>query len=420
MEARLGADLGAVRVHTDARAAASARAVDAIAYTVGTSIVFDRGRYRPHDPEGRRLLAHELVHAIQQDHATAAHGERLGIAAVDSGAEQEAQRLAGEPGDAAWAAPGTVARAAVSRCVQRTPGDWNGVDYGGQWMDDGNYWVTDPDTGAVSVWLEPEKRWQAISTGSEANVISDDSLSKFHRVERLTGAAIRPTAQLAVSGERPAGPGVAVPGGKATTYASVQILGSPPGHFGFDYQGDDAPNTGWLQFLAAEAETFDASGKSLGFETGVETRFAGHDEMVRWGTSASPVWYLDGEGDTAPYYEAQSTKTLTSGSHTTLPRQTAMYDHPTVDRRVVNAAFDEDGAARVVVRMRFHSYLVRGIEVLYANTMTVSFTLASRSGDPEASRRNDPGTGRPTTRLQAAHFAALLRRFPDWSFYSHD
>lgn len=66
MEERLGHDLSAVRVHTDERAAASARAVDALAYTVGSSIVFDRGRYAPHAAEGRRLLAHELVHTVQQ------------------------------------------------------------------------------------------------------------------------------------------------------------------------------------------------------------------------------------------------------------------------------------------------------------------------------------------------------------------
>lgn len=65
IEACLGHDLGGVRVHAGERAAASARAVNAIAYTVGTSVVFDRGRYAPSSPEGRMLLAHELVHTVQ-------------------------------------------------------------------------------------------------------------------------------------------------------------------------------------------------------------------------------------------------------------------------------------------------------------------------------------------------------------------
>ena len=67
MEHGLGRDLGAVRVHTDSRAAASARAVDALAYTVGSDIVFAQGRHAPGTREGRRLLAHELAHVLQQN-----------------------------------------------------------------------------------------------------------------------------------------------------------------------------------------------------------------------------------------------------------------------------------------------------------------------------------------------------------------
>jgi hypothetical protein len=59
-------DFSRVRIHTDAQAARSAQAVDALAYTVGSHIVFDLGQYRPHSLEGRHLLAHELAHTLQQ------------------------------------------------------------------------------------------------------------------------------------------------------------------------------------------------------------------------------------------------------------------------------------------------------------------------------------------------------------------
>ena len=59
-------DFGHVRVHTNARAMASAQAVHARAYTVGRDIVFGAGQYAPHTSAGRRLLAHELAHTIQQ------------------------------------------------------------------------------------------------------------------------------------------------------------------------------------------------------------------------------------------------------------------------------------------------------------------------------------------------------------------
>ncbi|MDX1664725.1 MAG: DUF4157 domain-containing protein [Candidatus Promineifilaceae bacterium] len=67
MESRLGHDFGSVRVHTDSRAAASAEAVQAKAYTVGQNIVFGAGQYPPGTASGRRLLAHELVHTLQQE-----------------------------------------------------------------------------------------------------------------------------------------------------------------------------------------------------------------------------------------------------------------------------------------------------------------------------------------------------------------
>jgi len=56
-----------VRVHTGPQAAESARQVNAKAYTVGSHIVFGDGQYAPSSGSGRRLLAHELTHVIQQN-----------------------------------------------------------------------------------------------------------------------------------------------------------------------------------------------------------------------------------------------------------------------------------------------------------------------------------------------------------------
>ncbi len=66
MESRFGQDFSDVRVHTDNRAAESASAIQALAYTSGKDIVFGQGEYQPATSEGQRLLAHELVHVGQQ------------------------------------------------------------------------------------------------------------------------------------------------------------------------------------------------------------------------------------------------------------------------------------------------------------------------------------------------------------------
>lgn len=65
-EPRLGRDLGEVSIHTETRAATLASTVGARAFTLGSDIVFGRSEYRPDTPGGRRLLAHELVHVVQQ------------------------------------------------------------------------------------------------------------------------------------------------------------------------------------------------------------------------------------------------------------------------------------------------------------------------------------------------------------------
>jgi outer membrane protein OmpA-like peptidoglycan-associated protein len=70
-EPRFGRDFSRVRVHGDARAAESAKAVGALAYTVGRNLVFGAGAYAPATDSGRRLLAHELTHVVQQERGVA-------------------------------------------------------------------------------------------------------------------------------------------------------------------------------------------------------------------------------------------------------------------------------------------------------------------------------------------------------------
>lgn len=92
LEPRFEHDFGDVRVHTDERAAASARAIGAVAYTVGTHVVFDRG-FAPGTEMGRRLLAHELAHVVQQGEAPI--GPQLVLEPADTRLEGEAQRAGG-------------------------------------------------------------------------------------------------------------------------------------------------------------------------------------------------------------------------------------------------------------------------------------------------------------------------------------
>jgi two-component system, NtrC family, response regulator GlrR len=87
-------DFSHVRLHTDARAAESARSVNALAYTVGSDIVFGSGQYALGVPAGQRLLAHELTHVVQQSGGTAGTSSNLEIGPVDDTWEQQADAMA--------------------------------------------------------------------------------------------------------------------------------------------------------------------------------------------------------------------------------------------------------------------------------------------------------------------------------------
>src|SRR5690606_10731952 len=68
---RMGQDFGDTRIHTGTAADKSARAIHAKAYTIGNHIVFADGQYQPDTYEGKKLLAHELTHVVQQRYGTA-------------------------------------------------------------------------------------------------------------------------------------------------------------------------------------------------------------------------------------------------------------------------------------------------------------------------------------------------------------
>ncbi len=115
MARQFGRDFSHVRVHTDAQAAESARDVNALAYTVGNHLVFAPGQYAPGTAGGKRLLAHELAHTIQQGSCNSSPPGGLQIAAGSSPAESAADAAAdmalrGAPVPALGATPAMVSR----------------------------------------------------------------------------------------------------------------------------------------------------------------------------------------------------------------------------------------------------------------------------------------------------------------------
>jgi hypothetical protein len=114
MEPRFGYNFRDVRIHTDARAAESARAVNALAYTVGRDVVFGTGQYVPDTWQSQKLLAHELTHVVQQQRAAPGN---VHIAPVHGALEEEANSFA----NGAVANAARVGGVLSSSALQRQP-----------------------------------------------------------------------------------------------------------------------------------------------------------------------------------------------------------------------------------------------------------------------------------------------------------
>jgi outer membrane protein OmpA-like peptidoglycan-associated protein len=139
-EPRFKQDFSRVRVHADAKASESAGAVSALAYTVGSDVVFAKGQYAPNSPGGQRLLAHELTHVVQQANAPGSLAKKeIKMGECNDVYEQDADRVAsafgadGRAGTAAFPVFATAPRPVLSRawascadpkiCPPRDPGE---------------------------------------------------------------------------------------------------------------------------------------------------------------------------------------------------------------------------------------------------------------------------------------------------------
>lgn len=284
----------------------------------------------------------------------------------------------------------------------------------------------------------PEALKAAIAVADQLHWDEDHPVRRelaFLLMEGQLGQKARAPRHPGFSLGTPSGSSDPVAGGTVTAYDAVtDPRGGREDFFALQYQGPHAEETGWLQFVAVEAEAFDAgSGGNGEFQDGSMTgRY--QDEKMRYGTASSPDWHLDTISDVLPFYEAANAAggrgsaivrydtpgTPARPGHPATPvvgGETTMIDRPQADPQIVKHAFGK-GVRRVERRARFHEYLVRGEDVLYENELVVQDTYWRPEETPV--RHNIMGRRSATNRLQAPHYHALIGRRPEFSFYQHD
>lgn len=192
MESRFGQDFSQVRLHTDARAAESARAVNALAYTVGKDVVFSAGRYSQ-ETSGQHLLAHELTHVVQQQFSGAHSVQRQTPDATTSTEDNKKASSESAASSPAFDKPWQAAFEALTICNPKSilsmnlPGQIWGIEYGGLIYKMGDkYYYTQPIKGSEEKAMV--EVWDALSLVPEAAKHSIVGDYHTHGGPRLPGS----------------------------------------------------------------------------------------------------------------------------------------------------------------------------------------------------------------------------------------
>lgn len=187
-EGRFGQDFGSVRVHTDALAADSARAVAARAYTVGEHLTFATGEYAPRTASGRALLAHELAHTLQQRGGAPVHLARSSYLAPRPPAPEPGPAPPGVP-----PGPRVLDFITINRNWIRTGKDPLPHDIGTLGTDYGHWWTKIEDADESYGWWPdhcPVTAWETFAgtngvlngiTDPNCNALQDPKKDPYHK-----------------------------------------------------------------------------------------------------------------------------------------------------------------------------------------------------------------------------------------------
>jgi hypothetical protein len=339
MEQRFGYDFSRVRLHTDAAAEQSAREVNANAYTVGHNVVFGPSRFTPETQEGRRLIAHELAHVVQQSGAGGNHvGEKRGLSPISLLQPMIQRDFAVEP-----TAPEAVGRE-LSPTQIRNAITWNqaaftdtdeisllrdilGISAEPAVIDEdfvralvqyqANYGLTqDGLLGAGTAQrLANELRAEAGYLGADADVGSatEMALNPAERRMRLRSRVVGRLGRMlhqGFIGPRDNPTGIVTARSGFTNPGNTALTNS----IGINYTGSNADNSHWLQFTFSQMSAIDPATRTRVYRPGSVTTSGG---SYNYSDASTFNWHVDSAPAAGSmYYEAGFTAERVAGAHT--------------------------------------------------------------------------------------------------------
>ncbi len=383
-ETRFGHDLSRVRVHTDEKAAESARALNARAFTVGSHVVFAAGQYDSVSSTGKRLLAHELTHTLQQE------GSQHGVA--QAGTIQRQPEPAQQPPDAG---PGQTTTTTPS-------GGAPPADYGAvlRKVAVDKVWLVSDPNHARDTLIDKLDKGEAVTLtdlglGEKFNQ-GADSKRKWWKVKVFVGAhqdkegwvmqallgrsykvkkaGTRMTGKLG-EGKVHVDTGQVIEAEPAAGFSGVGFSGDNV--FSVTYEGKDAERMRWLQFAWREIVGVDDKGNSTA-KTGPVTTGVGTYQLTEggtWNALGTPIkkenFNTDSKSAIDPFADAGGGSVPGTADRTA--ESTSFFDQPAPALDLVKEMFD-GGAKAVVSRAHYPKFLVEdGKTVRYHTIVSVEW-----------------------------------------------
>jgi Domain of unknown function (DUF4157) len=372
MEARLGRDFSDVQVHTGPLAARSAESVAANAYTVGSHVVFGEGRYEPGSGAGRRLLAHELVHVMQQSSSASAWSARvMRDPAKPTPIIFAADQLVKAKEDFALtdAAGKTTVKAIHTGDLLRIVsdvGDTKGYSYSAIVMK--NAGEPELKAGKTQVGVLTASKVEAtLGIPSETGT-------------RSTSVPEKSAGTLAHSGD--------LNGGKVKVRTGVEFSDTDKDDFAVSYRGPGSADTHILQFISREVVAVNKD-KSAHPVTSTITTTGGTYDLTPGGTDSTfgkpgkANVNTDTLSHTAPFYESNESEAQDGASRTA--DSTTIYDLPGNLSANVQGAFTAGGANvdHVVSRAHFVDYVIQKDNVVYRTELNLQWVFNTAGDDPK-------------------------------------
>jgi hypothetical protein len=405
-----------IRLHTDDDASKSAASLGAAAYTRGRDIYFGAGKYAPQTSDGKRLLAHEIAHALRNEPGPEVSRAMPGDQVIDEDDPSERDAESFAESDSHHLGHPSLSPSAHSRAIHRAP--LTEAEIAQKLHDAMASFATDEaeiinllstlNRDAAKLKKVRDAYSASFKTDLETDIRAEMSGEELAHALFLLNAPPPAVAAADTTVDKIGTEKLKekVADGEISVHTDVQYTSGVTytGGYSVGYKGGKASESHILQFIWSEilATKPDGTVDHLA-DTGLPV--TGAVTMDLSPNPATPKYKVDNGGGSTPFYESGGTDIRTATS-------TTIYDRPSEFKNIITKQFDK-GATKVVEVDHFEDFLVREYKTIYRVSITVTWVYTSKTS---MTRTTDFKSGTAVTGLPSDIKKQLVKEYPKFDY----